>query len=68
MKYGGIKKERKKGSTVRGEKAFVKNKNNGYVMNWAALRTIVFLWPATSRLYIYIYIYGDIWLTVGVIV
>ena len=26
-------------------------KNNGCVMNWAALRTIVFLWPATSRLF-----------------
>ena len=33
------------------KKAFVKNKNNGCVMNWAALRTIVFLWPATSRLH-----------------
>ena len=30
----------------------MKNKNNGCVMNWAALRTIVFLWPATSRLHV----------------
>ena len=29
----------------------MKNKNNGCVMNWAALRTIVFLRPATSRLF-----------------
>ena len=36
------------------EKAFVKN--NGCVMNWAALRTIVFLWPATSRLLLVIFL------------